>query len=117
MHFYVKDSGIGVPKDRRKAIFNRFEQADIRDRRAFQGSGLGLAIVKAYVEMLNGEVGIDSEKGKRFFYLDKNTGEERKSNRAKHTEKKKKTPKPAILDLENLKILIAEDDSIQSKNI
>ncbi|HKJ79693.1 MAG TPA: PAS domain S-box protein, partial [Prolixibacteraceae bacterium] len=64
LYFYIKDSGIGVHKDRQEAIFNRFEQADVRDTRAFQGSGLGLAIVKAYVEMLDGIVWVDSEAGK-----------------------------------------------------
>jgi signal transduction histidine kinase len=63
-HFYVKDSGIGVPEDRQEAIFNRFEQADVKDIRAFQGSGLGLAIIKAYVKMLKGKVGVESEEGK-----------------------------------------------------
>ncbi|MGM0613587.1 MAG: GAF domain-containing sensor histidine kinase, partial [Bacteroidota bacterium] len=38
--FYVKDTGIGVPQKRQEAIFNRFEQADISDTRAFEGSGL-----------------------------------------------------------------------------
>ena len=64
IEFYVKDTGIGVPKNRQKAIFNRFEQADIGDARAFQGSGLGLAISKAYVEMLGGKIWLKSEEGK-----------------------------------------------------
>ncbi|RLD75142.1 MAG: hypothetical protein DRJ10_15820, partial [Bacteroidetes bacterium] len=52
LEFYVKDTGIGIPEDRQQAIFNRFEQADIEDTRAFEGSGLGLAIAKSYVETL-----------------------------------------------------------------
>ncbi len=62
--FFVKDTGIGVPKDRQQAIFNRFEQADIEDTKVLEGSGLGLAIAKAYVEMLGGRLWMTSEEGK-----------------------------------------------------
>jgi len=66
----IKDTGIGVPLHRHKAIFNRFEQADIEDRDAMEGSGLGLAIAKAYVKMLGGEIGLNSElkKGSEFWF-------------------------------------------------
>lgn len=58
--YSVKDTGIGIPADRVLAIFNRFEQADISDKKAQQGSGLGLAITKSYVEMLGGRIWLDS---------------------------------------------------------
>lgn len=64
LKFYVKDSGIGIPKDRQKFIFDRFVQVDIEGKQAQQGSGLGLAISKAYVEMLGGKIWVDSEEGK-----------------------------------------------------
>ena len=60
MGFYVKDTGIGIPRERMNAIFNRFEQADIEDKLAFEGSGLGLAITKSYVEMLGGTIAAQS---------------------------------------------------------
>ncbi len=63
MQFFVKDTGIGVPKDRQQAIFNRFEKADIEDTGVFEGSGLGLAIAKSYVEMLGGNIWLKSEEG------------------------------------------------------
>ena len=63
IQFYVKDSGIGIPEDRQEAIFERFIQADISDKMAFQGAGLGLAIAKAYVEMLGGKIWVESEAG------------------------------------------------------
>jgi PAS domain S-box-containing protein len=63
MEFYVKDTGIGIPKARQQAIFDRFVQADIADKRAFQGAGLGLSISKAYVEMLGGKIWVESEEG------------------------------------------------------
>lgn len=63
LEFYVKDTGIGIPGDRQEAIFNRFVQADIEDRMAREGAGLGLAISKAYVEMLGGEIWVESKEG------------------------------------------------------
>ncbi len=64
LEFFVKDTGIGIPKDRQHAIFSRFVQADIEDIEARQGAGLGLAIAKAYVEMLGGSIWVESEEGK-----------------------------------------------------
>ena len=62
--FHVKDTGIGIPKVRQDAIFERFVQADIGDKKVFQGAGLGLSISKAYVEMLGGKIWVESEEGK-----------------------------------------------------
>ena len=64
LQFYVKDTGIGIPKNRQEAIFERFIQADIADLEARQGAGLGLSIAKAYVEMLGGKIWVESEQGK-----------------------------------------------------
>jgi len=70
LEFYVKDTGIGIPKERHEAIFERFIQADINDKYAYQGAGLGLSISKAFVEMLNGKIGVESEMGKgSIFYF------------------------------------------------
>jgi PAS domain S-box-containing protein len=60
LEFFVKDTGIGIPKERQEAIFERFIQADISDKNAYQGAGLGLAISKAYVKMLGGEIWVES---------------------------------------------------------
>lgn len=64
LEFFVKDTGIGIPHDRQRAIFDRFVQADIGDTRAFEGAGLGLSISKAYIEMMGGEIWVESEEGK-----------------------------------------------------
>ncbi|MDA3882078.1 MAG: ATP-binding protein [Bacteroidales bacterium] len=63
LEFYVKDSGIGIDSTRQKAIFERFVQADVSDKHAFQGAGLGLSISKAYVEMLGGKLWVESQTG------------------------------------------------------
>ena len=70
LEYYVKDTGFGIPADRQQAIFERFIQADIADSRAFQGAGLGLSISKAYVEMLGGEIRVESDedKGSAFYF-------------------------------------------------
>ncbi len=61
LHFFVKDTGIGIPKNRQENIFERFIQADIEDKMARQGAGLGLTITKAYVEMLGGSIWVESQ--------------------------------------------------------
>ncbi len=63
LEFFVKDTGIGIPFDRQQAIFKRFVQADIEDKEARHGAGLGLAIAKSYVEMLGGEIWVESVVG------------------------------------------------------
>jgi signal transduction histidine kinase/ActR/RegA family two-component response regulator len=61
--FYVKDTGIGIPNDKLSIIFERFIQADSGLSREFEGAGLGLSIAKAFVEMLGGEIWLESEIG------------------------------------------------------
>lgn len=63
LEFYVKDTGVGIPKERLEVIFERFVQADTKDKMALQGAGLGLSISKAYVEMLGGKIWVKSKKG------------------------------------------------------
>lgn len=60
----VKDNGIGIPKDKQKSIFNKFEQVDKSLTREHEGSGIGLSIVKALVEKHNGSIKLNSELGK-----------------------------------------------------
>lgn len=106
--FYVKDSGIGIPNDRKEAIFERFIQADIIDTRVHQGAGLGLAITKAYVEMLGGQIWVKSEEGlgSTFYFTLTNFTEEI----VKSTVPDRKTNKQDNHNISGLKILIAEDD-------
>ena len=63
LEFFVKDTGIGIPQNKMEVIFDRFVQADIADKRAYQGAGLGLSITKAYVEMLGSKIWVESEVG------------------------------------------------------
>ncbi len=69
IRFFVKDTGIGIPPEKQKAVFDRFVQADNRISRGYEGVGLGLSIAKAYVDILGGEISLLSEvdKGSEFF--------------------------------------------------
>ncbi len=59
----VRDTGVGLTKEQRRSIFNKFVQADSSTTRKFGGTGLGLAICQMLVSMLGGEIGIESELG------------------------------------------------------
>jgi CheY-like chemotaxis protein len=108
LEFYVKDTGIGIPAERQHAVFERFIKADILDKDASQGSGLGLSITKAYVEMLGGEIRVESKinRGSTFFFtlpliehIPEKTGKNENGNQEEKTSQ-----------IKGLNIVIAEDD-------
>jgi len=104
--FYVKDTGIGIHSDRMNNIFERFVQGDTSLSHPQEGSGLGLSIVKAYVEMLKGEIRVESEQGKGStftFSIPYLPGKKDvKTTKLNNTIKKK--------PVKETRILIAEDD-------
>ena len=63
IEYSVKDTGIGIEKDKQHSIFGRFTQADNSLSKIYEGSGIGLSISKAYVEMLGGTIWVESEPG------------------------------------------------------
>lgn len=63
VQFVLRDTGIGIPKDKIETIFNPFYQVDVDNKNALHGSGIGLSISKAYVEMLGGDLILESKVG------------------------------------------------------
>lgn len=61
---HVSDTGIGIPKDVRARLFNKFQQADSSTTRNFGGTGLGLAIAQKLARMMNGDITVASKVGK-----------------------------------------------------
>lgn len=107
LEFFVRDTGVGIPEDRQKVIFDRFAQADLSITRGYEGAGIGLSIVKAYVEKLGGKLRLESEVGKgtcfRFFIPIKQKAEfSEKNTQVTFNEDRK-------MDFKT-RILIAEDD-------
>jgi TMAO reductase system sensor TorS len=64
LRFAVSDSGIGIPVEFHRQIFDSFAQVDGSNSRQFGGSGLGLAIARQLVELMGGEIGVDSQPGR-----------------------------------------------------
>ena len=64
LHFEVADTGIGIPSNKQRIIFEAFSQADSSTTRKFGGTGLGLTICSRLVQMMKGRIWVDSHSGK-----------------------------------------------------
>lgn len=117
LEFFVSDTGSGIPEKDRKVVFDRFRQGSEALTRLHEGAGLGLAISKAYIEMLGGEIWIESNTEK----TTKENGTTICFSVPFHPVKNLQKKAAPILNgyaikipERNLKILIVEDDEISS---
>ncbi|MFO8234220.1 MAG: ATP-binding protein [Bacteroidales bacterium] len=105
--FYVKDTGIGIPQNKKEEIFERFRQLDDSITRKYGGTGLGLAITKELLHYLGGEIWVESEenKGSTFYFtIPYKKSEESIQPISKTTEKS------ISYNWQDKRILIIEDD-------
>ncbi len=114
LHFTVRDTGIGIPEDMKKRIFDSFIQADGSTTRKHGGTGLGLAICSQLVEMMKGRIWVESEVGRgstfhftAYFGIQEDRQAERKSPLiTSHSLRENK---------KQLNILLAEDNIVNQK--
>ena len=105
LHVTVSDTGIGIPDEKREAIFGAFEQVDSSTTRRFGGSGLGLAICSRLVELMDGKIWVESEvgRGSRFHFTADFEVEPSDSR-----------PSPSAL-FKNTRVLVVDDNATSSR--
>ena len=117
LEFEVRDTGIGIPEEKIKAIFDSFRQVDSSISRKYGGAGLGLAITKKLLELMKGDIAVNSQEGigsTFVFYITTQA-----CDPPKESEVISHIPKPAgqnfnyqLGELYPLKVLVAEDNQI-----
>ncbi len=107
LEFFVIDSGIGIPDEKKEIIFDRFHQVNNSLTRAHEGAGLGLSISKAFVEMLGGSLRVESAVGAGSTFSFTLPYVSKYALRAPVAKKTDDSP-PAVT------ILIAEDDELST---
>jgi signal transduction histidine kinase/CheY-like chemotaxis protein/ligand-binding sensor domain-containing protein len=107
----VRDSGIGIRPDQLPRLFSSFDQTDASINRRFGGTGLGLAISKRLVELMGGEIVVESQPGEGATF-----GFTIRMGRVDDPAAARARPAAPALDAENfLKVLVAEDNVVNQK--
>ena len=120
LRVYVKDTGVGISKEKVGKIFEKFTQADSSITRKFGGTGLGLTITKELVELMDGQIGVESELGvgSTFWFeipfevIDE-LPEEGTSPRVRHGE----LVSTIVTPVTRARVLVAEDNLMNQKFI
>ena len=112
LKFSVADTGIGIPADKLKLIFDKFTQADSSTTRQYGGTGLGLAISKKLVELMEGKIWVESEPGMgSTFYFTAYFGLDRTAESPLEGEVAAPFKEEKTGGVRSLKILLAEDNA------
>jgi PAS domain S-box-containing protein len=109
----VKDTGIGIAKDKHRIIFEEFRQESEGHGRSFEGTGLGLAITKRFVELMKGTIEVESEVGVGSIFTVKFPYEkalETITIKMQKDEPRKEIIIPAPPDKDKLSVLLVEND-------
>jgi len=123
IQFNIKDTGIGIPRQKLRGLFSEFTQVDSSHSRKFGGTGLGLAIAKNLVKLFKGKISVESEEGQGSTFSFNIKVKLASGRKLKELEKDGLKPvetkeDPLSLVVSNdypLKILLAEDNSINRK--
>ena len=107
--FYVKDTGIGIPKEKQRLIFDRFRQVDESFTRTYAGTGLGLAICEGILKLLHGKIWVESSEnnGSVFYFTIPYYPFIEEKNGINIVSKQERS-----YNWENYTILIVEDDDV-----
>jgi len=113
--FSVSDTGIGMTEEQQENLFQAFSQADTSITRNYGGTGLGLAICKQLVELMQGEIGVESrpDEGSRFYFrirFELGSADNIISSRTE-----KRLPAHVIKSLHGVRLLLVEDNEINQQ--
>ncbi|MEE8423190.1 MAG: ATP-binding protein, partial [Thermodesulfobacteriota bacterium] len=113
LRFTVKDTGIGIPKDKGEFIFDTFTQVDSVSTREYPGTGLGLSICKAYVKSMGGNIWVESElgKGSQFIF----TAQFKETSQGVEEETYPVLKETEQLSCEGIRVLAVEDNLVNQK--
>ena len=109
LRFWIRDTGIGIPADRRELLFQSFSQVDSSTTRRFGGTGLGLAISKKLVQLMGGRIGVHSveDHGSTFWF----------TARFEYQPSELQAPAHRLEQIGSLRILVVDDNQTNCKAV